>query len=166
MLSFSPFYWGGIKSPGFPDGSDGNLPTIQEIWVGSLHQEDPLEKGMATPVFFMDRGAWWATVCGVAKSRTELSDQDLRPWEVKVLSHSAVGGGEPKQFDCWAHLPDEPSFSIYTRCLSLSFRADHFLMGDGSWVLDADLSNILVFLIFPRCFSRSDHLALHMKRHI
>ena len=22
----------------------------------------------------MDRGAWWATVCGVAKSRTRLSD--------------------------------------------------------------------------------------------
>ena len=25
-----------------------NLPTIQETWVQSLGQEDPLEKGMAT----------------------------------------------------------------------------------------------------------------------
>ena len=25
-----------------------NLPAIQETWVGSLGQEDPLEKGMAT----------------------------------------------------------------------------------------------------------------------
>ena len=25
-----------------------NPPTIQETWVGSLGQEDPLEKGMAT----------------------------------------------------------------------------------------------------------------------
>ena len=25
-----------------------NLPTVQEIWVLSLGQEDPLEKGMAT----------------------------------------------------------------------------------------------------------------------
>ena len=25
-----------------------NLPAIQEIWVRSLGQEDPLEKGMAT----------------------------------------------------------------------------------------------------------------------
>ena len=25
-----------------------NLPAVQEIWVQSLNQEDPLEKGMAT----------------------------------------------------------------------------------------------------------------------
>ena len=25
-----------------------NLPTMQEIWVGFLDWEDPLEKGMAT----------------------------------------------------------------------------------------------------------------------
>ena len=25
-----------------------NLPAMQETWVGSLSQEDPLEKGMAT----------------------------------------------------------------------------------------------------------------------
>ena len=25
-----------------------NLPTMQETWVQSLGQEDPLEKGMAT----------------------------------------------------------------------------------------------------------------------
>ena len=25
-----------------------NLPAMQKIWVGSLGQEDPLEKGMAT----------------------------------------------------------------------------------------------------------------------
>ena len=25
-----------------------NLPAIQEIWIQSLGQEDPLEKGMAT----------------------------------------------------------------------------------------------------------------------
>ena len=28
-----------------------NLPAMQETWVRSLGQEDPLEKGMATPVF-------------------------------------------------------------------------------------------------------------------
>ena len=44
-----------------------NLPTMQETWVRSLGQEDPLEKGMATT---MDRGAWWATVHGVAESDT------------------------------------------------------------------------------------------------
>ena len=53
---------------------------MQEIWVRSLGWEDPLEEGMAihssilawrTP---MDRGAWQATVHGVTKSRTRLSD--------------------------------------------------------------------------------------------
>ena len=43
----------------------------------SLGQEDPLEKGMATHSFSclenpMDRGAWWATVHGVAKNLIQL----------------------------------------------------------------------------------------------
>ena len=34
---------------GFPGGSAvRNLPAVQEIWVPSLSQEDPLEKEMAT----------------------------------------------------------------------------------------------------------------------
>ena len=28
-----------------------NLPAMQETWVQSLGQEDPLEKEMATPIF-------------------------------------------------------------------------------------------------------------------
>ena len=66
---------------GFPGGSDGkNLPAMQETWVRSLGWEDPLEEGMATHSsiiawrILMDRGAWWATVYGVAKSWTGLSD--------------------------------------------------------------------------------------------
>ena len=41
-------------------------------------QEDPLEEGVANPLQYsclenpMDRGAWWATVHGVTKSRTRL----------------------------------------------------------------------------------------------
>ena len=51
-----------------------NLPAVQETWVvQSLGGEDPLEKGMAIHLFSclknsMDRGAWWPTVHGVAKS--------------------------------------------------------------------------------------------------
>ena len=43
------------------------------MWVRSLGQEDPVEKGMATHSSIlamgnpMDRGAWWAKVHGVAK---------------------------------------------------------------------------------------------------
>ena len=45
----------------------------QQTWVQSLGQEDPLEEEMATPSSILawenplDRGAWWATVHGVAK---------------------------------------------------------------------------------------------------
>ena len=46
-----------------------NLPAIQETQVQSLGQEDPLEEGMATCLENpMDRGAWRASVHGVAKS--------------------------------------------------------------------------------------------------
>ena len=56
-----------------------NPLAMQEIWIRSLGGEDPLEEGLATPssilawIIPMDRGAWWATVRGVAKSRTQLS---------------------------------------------------------------------------------------------
>ena len=57
-----------------------NLPAMLETWVQSLDWEDPLEEGMATHsrilawIIPMDRGAWKATVHGVTKSRTQLSD--------------------------------------------------------------------------------------------
>ena len=36
-----------------------NLPATQETWVGSLGQEDPLEKGMATHSSILAwRGPW------------------------------------------------------------------------------------------------------------
>ena len=57
-----------------------NLPAMGKTWVRSLGWEDPLEKEMATHSSVlarripMDRGAWWATVHGVAKSQTQLDD--------------------------------------------------------------------------------------------
>ena len=69
---------------GFPLGSVlKNPPAVQETqetWVQSFGWEDPLEEEMANPLqyscwkYAMDRVAWWATVYGVAKSRTRLSD--------------------------------------------------------------------------------------------
>ena len=49
-------------------------PVMQETWVWSLGWEDPLEESMATHssilawIIPMDRGAWWATVHGIAES--------------------------------------------------------------------------------------------------
>ena len=57
-----------------------NSLAMQETWVQSLGWEDSLEKGMTAHSNIlawripMDRGAWQATVHGVTKSRTELSD--------------------------------------------------------------------------------------------
>ena len=49
---------------------------MQEMWIQSLGQEDPLEGGMATNSSILGwknpvgRGAWQATVHGVTKSQT------------------------------------------------------------------------------------------------
>ena len=57
-----------------------NPPAVQETWVRSLGWEDLLEESMATHSSIlawripMDKGAWRATVYGVAKSQTRLSD--------------------------------------------------------------------------------------------
>ena len=63
-----------------------NLPAMQETWVQSLDQKDPLEKEMANPLQYsclensMDREAWgyspWYGRVGSmgSKSRTPLSD--------------------------------------------------------------------------------------------
>ena len=62
---------------GSPGGSVvKNPPSKAKTWVLSLGQEEPLEKEMATHSNILawriprDRGAWQATVCGVAKNRT------------------------------------------------------------------------------------------------
>ena len=57
-----------------------NPPAMWETWVQSLGWEDPLEKEMATHSsvlawrILIDRGAWWATINGVKRSQTQLSD--------------------------------------------------------------------------------------------
>ena len=56
------------------------MQEMQEMQVQSLGQEDPLEVGMAAYSSIlawripMDKGTWRATVHGVVKSWTQLSD--------------------------------------------------------------------------------------------
>ena len=57
-----------------------NLPAMRETWVQSLDWEDPLEEGMASHFSILawripkGRGAWLATVHGVAKIQTQLNN--------------------------------------------------------------------------------------------
>ena len=55
------------------------LPAMRKTWVWSLGWEDSPGEGNGNSLQYsclensMDRGAWWATVHGVTKSRTRLS---------------------------------------------------------------------------------------------
>ena len=56
-----------------------NPPAMQETWIPSLGWEDPRRRAWQPfPVSCLenstDRGAWQATVHGVTKSRTQLSN--------------------------------------------------------------------------------------------
>ena len=77
-------------------------PAMQETPVWLLGQEDPLEEDMATHSSIlawrspMDRGAWQATVHGVAKSQAYLSNQAQNEahvsktwWDRSALMRSA-----------------------------------------------------------------------------
>ena len=80
-----------------------NPLAMWETWVWTLGYEDPLEEGMATYSSFltwrilMDRGAWWATVHGVAKSWTRLSTHIAKDSNVAlhctVVSNNVQGTG-------------------------------------------------------------------------
>ena len=57
-----------------------SLPAMQETWVWSLGQKDSPGEENGNPLQYfclensMNRGAWWTTVHGVAKSWTRQSN--------------------------------------------------------------------------------------------
>ena len=72
LCPFSSTQWEPLSSTFF------SFPYMQETWVQSLGQEDPLEEGMATHSSILawtipiGRGAWQATVHRVTKSQAWL----------------------------------------------------------------------------------------------
>ena len=69
---------------GFPCGSDGNMSVYNAGDPGSIPESGRSSgEGNGNPLQYscvensMDGEAWWATVHGVAKSRTRLSDFTL-----------------------------------------------------------------------------------------
>ena len=72
-----------LTSPGGPRGKEPTCKWSRQKrggWVRSVGGEDALEEAMANHSSIlawripMDRGSWWATVQGVIKSWTQLSD--------------------------------------------------------------------------------------------
>ena len=68
-----------------------NPPAMEEAWVQSLGQEDPLEKGMATHSSILAWRIPW-TIHGVAKTQTRLSDFDFHSFRIDWLDLLAVQG--------------------------------------------------------------------------
>ena len=58
-----------------------NLAAMQETWIRSLGQEDPLEEGMATHFCILawripvDRGAWRATYSPQGRKESDTAEQ-------------------------------------------------------------------------------------------
>ena len=64
---------------GFPGSSDGKESAcIAQTWIQSLGWEDPLEEGLATPIFLPGESPWAEEPGGLPfmglHSRTQLSD--------------------------------------------------------------------------------------------
>ena len=76
-----------------------NPPAMQETQVQSLGWEDPLEEEVATHSSIlawknpMHRGDWQATVHGVTKSQTQLSDLTLSLFHFINVLLKFQGGG-------------------------------------------------------------------------
>ena len=90
------------RSRGFPGGSVAPaMQEPQEAQLWSLGWEEPVEEGMATQSSIlalenpMDRGAWWATVHGVAKSWTSLK---------RLNTHTHIGRTRENGAQVWFHL--------------------------------------------------------------
>jgi len=94
-----------------------NSPAMQETLVQSLGWEDPLKEDMATHSSIlawripMDRGAWWATVHGVAKSQTWWLTKHSTglSWLLKLCKSPIMVWVPPQHMPIWS-----PPF----RCLS------------------------------------------------
>ena len=69
-----------------------HLPAMQETQDRSLGWEDPPGEGNVKPLQYsclenpMEGGAWWATVHGVTKSRTRLSDFTFYTLKIQKLN--------------------------------------------------------------------------------
>ena len=78
-------------SVGLPWLSAVNLPAMQETQVQTLGWEDSPGGGNSNPLQYsclghpMDRGAWWAAVCGVARVRHGWATKPPPPCQCSIF---------------------------------------------------------------------------------
>ena len=71
-----------------------NLPTMQETWVQSLGQEDPLEKEMATPFLGLRQKPWLPSTCaGDLRGASHGGSEKSGKLEVGGASRDSTGFG-------------------------------------------------------------------------
>ena len=85
---------------GFPGGSE-NLPALRDTWVWSLGQEDPLEKEMATHSSTLAWKIPWATIHGVTKSQTWLSNFTFTYIYIPPPTHPSRSSRAPSCAPCY-----------------------------------------------------------------
>ena len=97
---------------------------MQETWVWSLGEEDSPGEGSGNPVQYsclgnpMGRGAWWATVHGVTKSWTQLSNWTTKN-KLEVTQKSVLVCKCLKNPGChsWLHPYHQPLVNV--SCLEI-----------------------------------------------
>ena len=97
-----------------------NPPAMQETWVQSLGQEDPLEKGMATHSCSclenpMGRGAWRATLNGVAASLMRLSEKLVGPAKFQSAEDEGASSSRTGSAGTASPLPAPSSLQPYMK---------------------------------------------------
>ena len=104
------------------------MQKTQETQVRSLGQEDPLEKEMGTLHFCclenpVDRGAWWATIYGVAKSQTQLSTENTSTQIIFSNFFNFIVSDLRLHYDLWSV---GPLFHLlYQQFLAISYFPVH-----------------------------------------
>ena len=109
-----------------------NLPQMQETQVWSMGKEDPPRGGHRDPLQYsylekrMDRGAWWATVHGVAKTQTQLSDPERAHTHTHTHTHTHIHTHTASSIP-WTILPPNPgnvSWFHWRTCLIAHYNSE------------------------------------------
>ena len=119
-----------------------NLPAMQETWVQSLGQEDPLEEGQAThssiPAWKIPwRGAWRATVHGIAKCQMTEHDSEQLGNKPLLKSRALIYKSHHMAFTFL--LPSPSCSAVATPYMALA--QDNTGEGNGNPLQDSCLEN-------------------------